>query len=357
MKAATRADSPPKTVRVGFSLAGKSGALAGLFALLAVGFMLSLAVGARNIALVDVWHSLTHIPDLRRNMDTISQDDLTVAALRFPRTLLAILVGAALGVAGALIQGHTRNPLADPGILGVSAGAALAVVVSFTFLGVTSVTGSAVAAFIGAGLATVAVFALAAVGNGHVNPLNVVLGGAALSAVMGAATSAFVLTDARSLDQMRFWNVGSVAGRDLDVFWGVLPFIGVGVVAAFASAPGLNVLTMGDDVASSLGVNVQRHRVAGMAIIALLAGSATAAAGPIGFLALVVPHISRAVCGPDYRWILPLSGVIGANLLLYADIAGRLIARPAEVQVGIVLAFVGAPFFIWMMYRNKVVAL
>ena len=230
-------------------------------------------------------------------------------------------------------------------------------VVSFTFLGVTSVTGSAVVAFIGAGLATVAVFALAAAGNGHINPLNLVLGGAALSAVMGAATSAFVLIDANSLDQMRFWNVGSVAGRSLDVFWGVLPFIGFGVVAAFASAPGLNLLTLGEDVASSLGVNVQRHRVAGMAIIALLAGSATAAAGPIGFLALVVPHISRAICGPDYRWILPLSSVIGANFLLYADIAGRLIARPAEVQVGIVLAFVGAPFFIWMMYRNKVMAL
>ena len=357
MKTATQADPPPHTVRSGFSLTGKSGALAALFALLAAGFILSLAIGARNIELVDVWHALTHIRDLRRNMDTISQDELTVAALRFPRTLLAILVGAALGVAGALIQGHTRNPLADPGILGVSAGAALAVVVSFTFLGVTSVTGSAVVAFIGAGLATVAVFALAAAGNGHVNPLNLVLGGAALSAVMGAATSAFVLIDANSLDQMRFWNVGSVAGRSLDVFWGVLPFIGFGVVAAFASAPGLNLLTLGEDVASSLGVNVQRHRVAGMAIIALLAGSATAAAGPIGFLALVVPHISRTICGPDYRWILPLSSVIGANFLLYADIAGRLIARPAEVQVGIVLAFVGAPFFIWMMYRNKVMAL
>ena len=357
MKTATQADLPPHTVRAGFSLTGKSSALAVLFALLAVGFMLSLAVGARSIALVDVWHALTHIRDLHRNMDTISQDELTVAALRFPRTLLAILVGAALGVAGALIQGHTRNPLADPGILGVSAGAALAVVVSFTFLGITSVTGSAVAAFIGAGLATAAVFALAAAGNGHVNPLNLVLGGAALSAVMGAATSAFVLIDTNSLDQMRFWNVGSVAGRNLDVFWGVLPFIGFGVVAAFASAPGLNLLTLGEDVASSLGVNVQRHRVAGMAIIALLAGSATAAAGPIGFLALVVPHISRTICGPDYRWILPLSSVIGANFLLYADIAGRLIARPAEVQVGIVLAFVGAPFFIWMMYRTKVRAL
>ncbi|WP_087117526.1 FecCD family ABC transporter permease [Corynebacterium urinipleomorphum] len=326
-------------------------------ALLVVGFMLSLGVGARNIPLNEVWHYLISIADLRKDMDTISQDELTVAALRFPRTLLAVLVGTALGVAGALIQGHTRNPLADPGILGVSAGAALAVVVSFSFLGVTSVTGSAIAAFLGAGAATVLVFALAAVNNGHMNPLNVVLGGAALSAVMSALTSAFVLTDTQSLDQMRFWNAGSVAGRDLDVFWGVLPFIGIGLVAAYATAPKLNLLTMGEDVAESLGVNVKRSRVIGMGLIAVLAGTATAAAGPIGFLALLVPHIARAISGPDYRWILPLSGLLGANLLVYADIVGRVIARPAEVQVGIVLAFVGAPFFIWMIYRNRVISL
>lgn len=230
-------------------------------------------------------------------------------------------------------------------------------VVSFSFLGVTSVTGSAIAAFLGAGAATVLVFALAAVNNGHMNPLNVVLGGAALSAVMSALTSAFVLTDTQSLDQMRFWNAGSVAGRDLDVFWGVLPFIGIGLVAAYATAPKLNLLTMGEDVAESLGVNVKRSRVIGMGLIAVLAGAATAAAGPIGFLALLVPHIARAISGPDYRWILPLSGLLGANLLVYADIVGRVIARPAEVQVGIVLAFVGAPFFIWMIYRNRVISL
>ncbi|WP_297850834.1 iron ABC transporter permease [uncultured Corynebacterium sp.] len=353
MTTATRTPAPSRSQHV----PSKIGALAGFLALLAVGFMLSLAVGSRNIPLLDVWHALTNISTLRQNLDSIPQDELTIAALRFPRTLLAILVGTALGVAGALIQGHTRNPLADPGILGVSAGAALAVVLSSVFLGVTSVSGSAMAAFIGAGVATLVVFSLASVGNGHVNPLNLVLGGAALSAVMGAVTTTFVLIDERSLDQMRFWNAGSVAGRDLDVFWGVLPFVGLGLLLAFASAPGLNLLTMGEDVAGSLGVNVQRSRMTGMTLIALLAGAATAAAGPIGFLALVVPHIARAICGPDYRWILPLSGVIGANLLVYADIVGRLIARPAEVQVGIVLAFIGAPFFIWMMYKNRVISL
>lgn len=338
-------------------MTSKIGTLAGFLILLAVGFMLSLAVGARSIPFLDVLHALTNISTLRQNLDSIPQDELTIAALRFPRTLLAILVGTALGVAGALMQGHTRNPLADPGIIGVSAGAALAVVLSFTFLGVTSVPGSAVAAFIGAGLAMLLVFSLASVGNGQVNPLNFVLGGAALSAVMGAVTTAFVLIDESSLDQMRFWNVGSVAGRDLDVFWGVLPFIGLGLLLAFATAPGLNLLTMGEDIANSLGVNVRRSRMTGMTLIALLAGAATAAAGPIGFLALLVPHIARAICGPDYRWILPLSGLIGANLLVYADIVGRLIAWPAEVQVGIVLAFVGAPFFIWMMYKNRVISL
>lgn len=353
MTTATRTPAPSCSKRV----TSKIGTLAGFLTLLAVGFILSLAIGARSIPFLDVLHALTNISTLRQNLDSIPQDELTIAALRFPRTLLAILVGTALGVAGALMQGHTRNPLADPGIVGVSAGAALAVVLSFTFLGVTSVPGSAVAAFIGAGLATLLVSYLASVGNGHVNPLNFVLGGAALSAVMGAVTTAFVLIDESSLDQMRFWNVGSVAGRDLDVFWGVLPFIGLGLLLAFATAPGLNLLTMGEDIANSLGVNVRRSRVTGMTLIALLAGAATAAAGPIGFLALVVPHIARAICGPDYRWILPLSGLIGANLLVYADIVGRLIAWPAEVQVGIVLAFVGAPFFIWMMYKNRVISL
>ena len=353
MTTATRTPASRDSKRV----TSKIGTLAGFLILLAVGFMLSLAVGSRSIPFLDVLHALTNISTLRQNLDSIPQDELTIAALRFPRTLLAILVGTALGVAGALIQGHTRNPLADPGIIGVSAGAALAVVVSFTFLGVTSVPGSAVAAFIGAGLAMLLVFSLASVGNGQVNPLNFVLGGAALSAVMGAVTTAFVLIDESSLDQMRFWNVGSVAGRDLDVFWGVLPFIGLGLLLAFATAPGLNLLTMGEDIANSLGVNVRRSRITGMTLIALLAGAATAAAGPIGFLALLVPHIARAICGPDYRWILPLSGLIGANLLVYADIVGRLIAWPAEVQVGIVLAFVGAPFFIWMMYKNRVISL
>ncbi|MGV0384339.1 FecCD family ABC transporter permease [Corynebacterium sp. 22_2729] len=328
-----------------------------LLLLVVSGTICSFLYGARSIPAEDVWAALRDLPATSSSPEEVPVNQRVVAELRLPRTILAIIVGAALGVAGALIQGHTRNPLADPGILGISSGAALSVVASYALLGISAPWATAVVAFLGAIAATALVFGLASAGRATVNPLTLVLGGAALSAVLSAITSAFVLTSENNLDRMRFWAVGSLAGRDMNIALSVLPFVVLGLILAFATGPQLNILNLGDDVAAGLGINTAAARLGGMGIIALLAGAATAAAGPLGFIGLVVPHIVRALTGPDYKWILPYSALAGAALLLYADVVGRLIARPGELQVGIVLAFVGAPFFIVLIYRKKVATL
>ena len=331
--------------------------LGALLLLVVSGTICSFLYGARSIPAEDVWAALRDLPATSSSPEEVPVNQRVVAELRLPRTILAIIVGAALGVAGALIQGHTRNPLADPGILGISSGAALSVVASYALLGISAPWATAVVAFLGAIAATALVFGLASAGRATVNPLTLVLGGAALSAVLSAITSAFVLTSENNLDRMRFWTVGSLAGRDMNIALSVLPFVVLGLILAFATGPQLNILNLGDDVAAGLGINTAAARLGGMGIIALLAGAATAAAGPLGFIGLVVPHIVRALTGPDYKWILPYSALAGAALLLYADVMGRLIARPGELQVGIVLAFVGAPFFIVLIYRKKVATL
>lgn len=328
-----------------------------LLLLVVSGTICSFLYGARSIPAEDAWAALRDLPATSSSPEEVPVNQRVVAELRLPRTILAIIVGAALGVAGALIQGHTRNPLADPGILGISSGAALSVVASYALLGISAPWATAVVAFLGAIAATALVFGLASAGRATVNPLTLVLGGAALSAVLSAITSAFVLTSENNLDRMRFWTVGSLAGRDMNIALSVLPFVVLGLILAFATGPQLNILNLGDDVAADLGINTAAARLGGMGIIALLAGAATAAAGPLGFIGLVVPHIVRALTGPDYKWILPYSALAGAALLLYADVVGRLIARPGELQVGIVLAFVGAPFFIVLIYRKKVATL
>lgn len=328
-----------------------------LLLLVVSGTICSFLYGARSIPAEDVWAALRDLPATSSSPEEVPVNQRVVAELRLPRTILAIIVGAALGVAGALIQGHTRNPLADPGILGISSGAALSVVASYALLGISAPWATAVVAFLGAIAATALVFGLASAARATVNPLTLVLGGAALSAVLSAITSAFVLTSENNLDRMRFWTVGSLAGRDMNIALSVLPFVVLGLILAFATGPQLNILNLGDDVAAGLGINTAAARLGGMGIIALLAGAATAAAGPLGFIGLVVPHIVRALTGPDYKWILPYSALAGAALLLYADVVGRLIARPGELQVGIVLAFVGAPFFIVLIYRKKVATL
>lgn len=286
-----------------------------------------------------------------------SNDHLIVRSLRLPRTLIGVGVGAALGLSGAVMQGVTRNPLAGPGILGVNAGAALAVVVAIYAFGVSSLSVYVWFAFVGAAVASVVVYALGSLGRDGATPVKLALAGAAVSALLGALTTAVLLIDVATLDQFRFWMVGSLAGRDTAILGQVLPFLVVGAALAFGSARALNALSLGDDVARSLGQRVGLARFAGAVAVILLTGAAVAAAGPIGFVGLTVPHVARAICGPDYRWVLPYSALLAPVLLLGADIVGRVVARPGELQVGIVTAVLGAPFFIALVRRRKLAAL
>jgi iron complex transport system permease protein len=274
-----------------------------------------------------------------------------------PRTVIGLGVGAALGLAGAVMQGVTRNPLADPGILGIEAGASLAVVVAIHSFGVGSLTGYIWFAFAGAAVASVVVYVLGSMGRGGATPVKLALAGAAMAAMLGSLTSAILLLDMATLDQYRFWVVGSLAGRDGTIVAQVLPFLLLGAVVALGSARSLNTLALGDDMARSLGQRVQVARAVCAVAVVVLTGAAVAAAGPIGFIGLTIPHVARAICGPDYRWVLPWSLVLGPSLLLTADIIGRIVARPGELQVGIVTAVIGAPFFIALVRRRKLAGL
>jgi iron complex transport system permease protein len=311
--------------------------------------VLSLVVGAMPVPLHDVAAAFTAHDG--------SDAHLVVTELRVPRTALGLLVGAALGTAGALMQGVTRNPLAEPGILGINAGAAFAVVLAIHLLGVQTVAGYAVFALAGAGLAAVIVYALGATGGGGATPVRLALAGAVLTSLLVALTSAILVLDTQTLDEFRFWIVGSIAGRDMGVLWDVLPFLTAGLLLAAPAGRWLNALALGEDVARSLGQRVARVRALAATSFVLCAGGAVAAAGPIAFVGLTVPHIARGLVGPDYRWIVPYSAVLGAVLLLAADVLGRVIASPAEVEVGIVTAAIGAPFFIWLVRRRRLAAL
>lgn len=339
----------PDAARARPGPAVRSGSLRGLLVLavlLVVVALLSLAIGSRAI-------SLTTVVDVLFDPDG-SDASTIVHELRIPRTVLAIAVGIALGIAGALMQGHTRNPLADPGLLGVEAGAAFAVVLGIYVFGVTDLTGYAWFSLIGAGLAAAAVFAIGSTRGGP-DPVSLVLAGMAISALLFALAQVFVLRDLDTLDAYRFWAVGSVSSRGMEVFWQVLPFIVVGLLLAAMSASTLNLLQLGDDVAASLGMHPMRAKVVGVLGVMMLTGAATAACGPIAFVGLVVPHVARFFSGVDYRWVIPYSGFIGALLLLSADIVGRVIVRPGELQVGIVMALIGGPVFIALVRRTRVV--
>lgn len=322
-------------------------AAAGLLLLVALA---SVAYGAKPIPLTAVWEALWS-PDASVN------DHLIVRSLRVPRTVLGLAVGAALGVAGAVMQGVTRNPLADPGILGIEAGAALAVVVGIHTFGITSLSTYTWFAFAGAAVASVVVYGLGSMGRGGATPVKLALAGAAMASLLASCTSAVLLLDLATLDQFRFWVVGSLAGRDGDVAVRVLPFLVIGFLLALGSARPLNVLALGDDVARSLGQRVQVARITSALAVIVLCGAATAACGPIAFIGLTIPHVARAICGPDYRWIIPWSMVLGPVLLLGADVLGRVVARPGELQVGIVTAVLGAPFFIALVRRRKLAEL
>ncbi|GAT66958.1 iron ABC transporter permease [Planomonospora sphaerica] len=306
---------------------------------------LSIAVGAQAIPPGEVWQQLWH-PDG-------GETAAVVHDLRIPRTLLGVLVGAALGLSGALMQALTRNPLADPGMLGVNAGASLAVVCAVLFFGITDLRVWVWFSLLGAALVTVAVYALGATGRGAANPARLVLAGAAVSASLLAAINAALTLDAGVFNQWRFWDVGALAGRDAEVVRQVAPFVAAGVVLALALGRGLNAVALGEQTGQGLGVNPGRVRLAGAAAIMLLCGAATAAAGPIGFIGLMAPHAVRVLTGPDHRWILAHSALLAPALLLTADVVGRVVVRPGELQSGIVTAFIGAPVFIYLLRRRR----
>jgi iron complex transport system permease protein len=326
--------------------------LAGLIAstaLLALCSLASLSIGSLAVPFGEVIRAFTD-PDG-------SDAHAIVRDLRVPRTELGLLVGLALGAAGTLMQGVTRNPLAEPGILGINAGAAFAVVLAIWVFGVSSVAAYTVFALAGAAVAAVLVFVLGGSGRGGPTPVRLALAGSVITALLISLTSAVLVFSARTLDEFRFWIVGSIAGRDAGVTLSVLPLIAVGLVIALGCGRSLNALALGDEVARALGQRVARTRAWATVGFVVLAGAAVAAAGPIAFVGLAVPHIARGLVGPDYRWVIPYSMVLGAVLLLAGDIAGRVVARPGELQVGIVTALLDAPFFIWLVRRQRLVAL
>lgn len=318
--------------------------------LLVVVLVLSIIVGARPIALGDIWNALTAF-------DATQTNHKIILDLRLPRTLVGLLVGAALGLSGAILQGATRNPLADPGILGINAGATLCVVVGISVFGITQLSGYVWLAFLGAGAAMLVVYLVASLGREGATPVKLALAGAAVTAALTSVTSAILITNVETLDQIRFWQVGALTGRTTDILLQVTPFILAGIVLALLTSRILDGLALGDDVARGLGLKVQRSRaLVGLAAV-ILAGAATAAAGPIAFVGLTVPHLARAFTGPNYRWILPYSMLLAPILLLGADIIGRVIVPPGELQVGIVTAALGAPFFIALVRRRKLAEL
>ncbi|MFD5819606.1 FecCD family ABC transporter permease [Streptomyces sp. NPDC127038] len=302
----------------------------------------SIAIGAKALSPAEVWHGLFH--------DSGTYADVVVGD-RISRTALGLLAGAALGLSGAVLQALTRNPLADPGLLGINAGASAAVVTAITYFGVTSLTGYVWFAFLGAAAVGALVWFLG--GSRGATPVRLALAGTAISAALYGYLQAVMIMDDAALGKMRFWTVGSLASATDATIEQVAPFLAVGTVLALALARPLNAVAMGDDTARALGANLNRTRALSMAAATVLCGAATAACGPIVFVGLMVPHAVRSFTGPDLRWILPYATVLSPVLLLGADVLGRMVARPAELQVGIVTAVLGGPVFILLVRRRR----
>ncbi|MFE9309921.1 FecCD family ABC transporter permease [Streptomyces sp. NPDC006706] len=322
--------------------------LATTLLLLLLAVLLSLAVGSRPVAPAVVRDALLH--------GGASADAQVVRSLRVPRTVIGVMVGAALAVAGTVLQGITRNPIAEPGILGISQGASMGVVCAIAFLGVHSLTGYVWYAFVGAGVAAVLIYAVASSGRGGASPVKLALAGAATNAFLASLISAILTTNARALDEFRFWDVGSISGRDATIAGQVWPFLLAGLLLVLAMARGLDALALGDDIARGLGRNVALLRVTGALGATVLTGAAVAAAGPIAFIGLAVPHMARALVGPGHRWLLPVAALLGPVMLLLADVLGRIVVRPAEVPVAVMTALAGVPFLIVLVRRKAVAA-
>ncbi|MGN9793738.1 FecCD family ABC transporter permease [Streptomyces sp. OZ13] len=328
--------------------ARRIGWTAAAVAALLLAVLLSLAVGARSVAPTAVLDAVLnggHSPDAE-----------VVRELRVPRTLIGLMVGAALALAGTVLQGITRNPIADPGILGISQGASVGVVLAIAFAGVHTLSGYVWFAFVGAAIASVAVYAIAARGRGGATPVKLALAGAAINALLVSVTMGVLTTKAAALDEFRFWQVGSVAGRDAEVVGQIWPFLLVGTVLVISVARGLDALALGEDMAKGLGQNVATVRIVGGVGATVLTGAGVAAAGPIAFIGLAVPHIARAVVGSDHRWVLPMAALVGPVMLLVSDVIGRIVFPPGEVPAGVMTALIGVPFLVTLVRRKAVPA-
>jgi iron complex transport system permease protein len=300
----------------------------------------SISFGAADISLNKILAALTFFD--------WSADSLIIRTVRLPRSLMVVFVGAALAVAGALMQGLTRNPLADPGILGIESGASLAVVVAVFFFGNSSVNAYIEYALIGASVTAVLVYLFGSLGRGGLTPLNLTLAGAAVTTLLSSLTTGLLIINQSALERIRFWLAGSVAGRDFDLFLQVLPYLIVGFVMAFAIGGQISILNLGEDVAKGLGQQTGLIKAIAAISVVLLAGGSVAIAGSVGFIGLVVPHVARFSVGVDYRWILPYAAVGGAILLLIADILARLLLAPQELPLSVMTAVVGAPLFLYL---------
>ena len=319
-------------------------------ALLTLTMLTSLMVGPVSVSLSQAWSAIF-------NFDSNETSQVVVRQLRLPRTLLAVVSGCCLAVAGAITQGVTRNPLGGPGILGINAGAAFAMVTAIHGLNILTPSGYVWFAFIGAIVAGFLVYVVAQVGPGGATPVKLALAGAVVTALLSAWTSTLLLLDEETLDEARFWLAGSLTGRGTEEARLLFPLIIVALVGALLMGSSLNTFSLGEETAVSLGLRVGLVRLCAGIISIVLAASAVAIAGPIAFVGLAVPHIARGLVGSDYRWVIIMCLTAGPCLLLGADIVGRMVVSPLELQVGIVTALVGAPFLIFLVRSRRLTSL
>lgn len=323
-------------------MVGLAGGIAGIFAV----SLLSLRFGSIDITTSEAWNAIF-------SYNSESYEETVVRYLRAPRTIFALIVGCGLGVAGAVMQGVTRNPMADPFILGVSGGASLGITTAVYFGQLRGPSEFIWFAFGGAILASALVYVIGAGGKGGGTPVRLVLAGVITGTLMSTWTAILIYTDLETREAMRYLLIGNVAGRALDDYLITFPFILGGVAACLLMGHQLNVMNLGEDAARAVGMNTTRTRIICTGLVVMIAGGCVAAAGPIGFVGLAVPHMVRAFTGPDYRWVLIYSAIYGAILLLTADILGRLMLKPAELEASIVMGMIGAPFFIYLARRRS----
>ena len=316
------------------------------FGLVIIIALISLRYGSLEITWGTAWNAIF-------DYDATNQSQIVVRELRLPRTILGLAAGSCLAVAGALTQGITRNPLGAPGILGVNAGAAFAIVTAIYVADIVSPEGYVWFAFFGAAGASILVYFIAQFGAGGATPVKLALAGVVITALLGGWTTSLLILDLETLDEARFWLAGSIASRGTDEIAVLFPIIIIGLLLGISLGKQINILSLGEDIAMSLGQRISIIRIAAGIVIILLCGSAVAIAGPVAFVGLAIPHMVRSLVGPDYRWILIYSLFLGPCLLLGADVIGRLIVRPTELQVGIVTAAAGAPFLIYLVRFTK----